>query len=138
MGEFSIKMKNHMRSDWGMTLCGRNGWRWFWCTWEQSRIPKIDNAPTKRDLQNMLANNETKMKTEQHAADKAKARRKSVMGGAWPRAAFGGRELNRQRALRGLPLINLPDGSCPQCTIRDGRHETGCPIEYFQRMRLMK
>jgi hypothetical protein len=67
---------------------------------------------------------------DQHAADKAMARRKSVMGSAWPHAGSGIAALNHQRAMRRLPPINLPDGSCRQCTIRDGRHELGCPVEY--------
>ena len=28
------EMKTHMRWDWGMTLCGRDGWRHVWSKWE--------------------------------------------------------------------------------------------------------
>src|SRR6266404_5328655 len=76
-------------------------------------LPGEHTQMRRAEMSELLA----KISNGQHAADKAKARRKSVMGSAWPRAASGHYVARR----------------CTQCTVRDGKHEAGCPIEYRKR-----
>ncbi len=40
----NTKIKTHIRGNWGVTLCGRDGWRSVWSTWAaETSLPSTDN-----------------------------------------------------------------------------------------------